>query len=68
MKVVEAQDFPVLGSQVNPMCHWSRLVTFPVLAAMLSNLTVTTRSQVVKILYAGNIQANKSAFMSPART
>lgn len=58
----------MLRSQVNVMHHWSGLVTFSVLAAMLSNLTVTTRSQAVKILYAGNIQANKSAFMGPART
>lgn len=50
------------------MHHWSRRVTFPVLAAMLSNLTVTTRSQVVKVPYASNIQANKSAFVDPART
>lgn len=68
MKAVEAEHSPVLGSQVNAMRHWSGLVTFPVLAAMSSNLSVTTGSQVVKILYAGNIWANKSAFMGPTRT
>lgn len=68
MKAVEAQNSPVLGSKVNAMHHWSRWVTFPVLAAVLSNITVTTRSQIVRVLYAGNIQANKSAFVGPART
>lgn len=57
MKVVEARNSPVLRSQVNATHHWRGLVTFPVLAAMLSNLTLTTRSRVVKILYTGNIQA-----------
>lgn len=50
------------------MHHWRGLVTFPALAAMVSNLTVTTRSWVVKVVYAGNIEANKSAFMCPVRT
>lgn len=47
---------------------WSGLVTFPVLTAVLSNFTGTTRSHVVNILYAGNIQPNKSAFMGTAGT
>lgn len=55
-------------SQVNAMHHWRGLVTFSALAAMVSNLTVTTRSWVVKVVYAGNIEANKSAFMCPVRT
>lgn len=50
------------------MRHWSSLVTFPGLTAVLSNFTVTTESQVVNILYAANIQPSKSAFMGTART
>lgn len=68
MNAAEAQNSPVLRSQSNAMRHWSGLVTFPLLTAMLSNSTVTTRSQVVNILCAGNIQPNKSAFMGTARS
>lgn len=68
MEVAEVQNSPVLRSQVNAMRHWSGLVTFPVLAVMLSRLAVTARSQAVKILCSGNIQTNKFAFMGPART
>lgn len=47
MKAAEAQNSPVLRSQGDATCHWSRLLPFPVLTAVLPNLTVTTRPQVV---------------------